>query len=292
MEVNEQERRSSDHLFERMCGYMNKKFAGMDTKADGISAKVDGVSASVTLLAARVDGNASDISNLQKQIDRIKSGLRERGPDILRLDNEIEKLKVVNKVWSDANADGRQPGADEKRYWLARRAVRVWPVEGLTIKDLWSATGRFFFDVLRVPEENLEESSVEAIRRVSPQNRTRRRRNDLHDEVVVHFKDFSTRDMIQSYAPNLSEHRGRGKAGMRLEVPCHLTGCFKCLERYGNIMKKQHPGLKWHINYDDVELSLMLSMKFPDGESWERVNLELGGQRVGSRDRPHCLRTP
>ena len=291
-----------DVLFKKMCDYMDMKFDKSDQKVTSMSNKVDSVSESVAVLTSTVEKNKQDISAIQKQIDVLRTapadgikrqvqkalkdmedspgmGLGDRG-ELNRLGNEINKLKTMQQErrGSDTTLD-----SDERNYWLARRAVRLWPVEGRTSKDLWSATGRFFFDILKVPESNLEESSVESIKKVSPQNRQRSRRTNVTNEVVVYLKDVSTRDMIQSYATNLADHRG--KAGLRLEVPCHLTGCFKCLERCGHLLKKQHPGLKWHVNFDDVEMSLRLSFRLPDGDNWERMDFAAAREMVRKEER-------
>ena len=148
---------------------------------------------------------------------------------------------------------------------------------GESSRDLWSATGDFFFDVLKIPKEHLEENMVENIRRIPPQG------------VVVYFRDVTTRDMIQSYAPNLADAGGR--AGLRLEVPCHLTGQFKCLERCGQLLKsKEGSNFKWHINYDDINLSLCLSVKGAGDESWVRVGVEEAKKELRMAERPAGFR--
>lgn len=276
-----------DDLFKKMTEYMDRKFSGTDTKVDGLSAKIDSVSGTVSSLSTKVDAHGDQIAKINTEIAILKAapvdGVKRQvqkviqdmgataegmgGPtrgEINRLDSEIEKLKESQHT---------SQGDDESKYWRARRAIRIWPVVGSTNKEIWAATGNFFYSILRIPEGVLEEKAVESIRRVCPTNRNRKRGHRVHDEVVVHLRDVETRDMIQSYATNLADHRG--EAGLRMEVPCHLTGKFKCLERLGNILKRKHGrSLRWHINFDDVKQLLCLSIRLPDSDEWDRLDFE------------------
>ena len=287
-----------DDLFEKMTRYMDAKFGDADQKMGGVSNKVDGVSAALNTLTGQVAKNSTEISSLQTQINALKAapvdGIRRHvqkimsdmgenenktsSGEILKINREIEMLK---ENAADKPATGGVPSGDMnvKEYWSARKAIRIWPITGRATKDIWEATGRFFFNILGIPECDLEEKSVVDIRRVAPTNNQKKRKSRTHDEVVVYLRDVETRDMIRSYAPSLAQHRGT--AGMRLEIPCYLTGHFKCLERYGHLIKKIHgENLKWHVNFDDVELSLKLSVRMPDAESWESVDFRTAREGV------------
>ena len=141
---------------------------------------------------------------------------------------------------------------------------------GESASELWKNTGSFFYDTLNIPETELTEDSVENVRRVSS---GRRKQARVHDEVVVFLRDVETRDLIYSYAPNLSAHQG--KAGIRMEIPCHLLGKFKCLSRYGR-NKKEETGrdFKWSIKFEDINQSLAIDVKYPDAPKWQRVSAE------------------
>ena len=296
-------RHPDDHsLFEKMTSYMDKKFLASDTKVEAVSAKLDSVSSTVSLLSTKVDSHAADISKLQAEVLSLKAapidGVRRQvqkvisdmGPaapgganreEIQRMNNEIQKLKVIHEVKS-SRSGSQVASEDESRYWLSRRTVRIWPVNGTNSKELWEATGNFFYGVLKIPEGILEEKAVEHIRRICPVNRKNKQR--VHNEVLVRLRDVETRDMIQSYAPNLADTRGR--AGLRLDVPCHMTGAFKCLERYGHVIKKRHgQSLKWHVNFDDMNLSLYLSIKLPGASNWEKLDLETAKEGLKEMDR-------
>ena len=134
-----------------------------------------------------------------------------------------------------------------------------------------SPVGDFFFRTLDIPEAHLSEDSVESVRRIFPTRSRGKQRSRIRDEVRVVLKDVETRDMIYSYAPNLADKRN--EAGMRLEVPSHLLGKFKTLERYGRHLKSVHgQHFRWHIKYDDPELSMYLNVKPSEDERWNKVD--------------------
>lgn len=129
---------------------------------------------------------------------------------------------------------------------------------------------------MEIPEENLPEDAVEAVRRLHPTRRrseapgTRR----IQHEVLVVFRDVATRDMIFSYASNLGKTNGTAsQAGVRMEIPPHLTGIFKTLDSHGQLLRKRHgPGVKRSIKFDDLEMSLYMDVKLPDESSWLKVD--------------------
>ena len=288
-----------DDLFSKMTRYMDAKFKGMDNNADKLSEKIDDVTTSVTNLTGRVNKNSDDISNLKLQLQRsrdtpteeirtqvqtiVREELRQgiAGEETVRkMSEEIDKIKA-NRTTAATPTGGEN---NEDKYWRARRALRLWPVRGNNNTELWKATGEFIFQTLEVPEYNLDEEAVETIRKVASQKNNRKKQQRVTDEVLVLFRDVETRDMVQSYATNLANHRG--KAGMRLEVPCHLTGHFKCLERYGHSVKKEHGSeLKWHVNFDDVERSLRISVKLPGADKWDRIDYQAAKEALRDLDK-------
>lgn len=85
--------------------------------------------------------------------------------------------------------------------------------------------------------------------------------------------------MVYSYAANLATKRDI--AGLHLEVPGHLLGLFKTLEQYGRQLKTERgPTVKWHIKYDDRELSMFLNVKLSEADSWSKVDYNTAREEV------------
>ena len=81
---------------------------------------------------------------------------------------------------------------------------------------------------------------------------------------MVSFNSVDARDLVQSYARNLSAwvgEDGKPQAGIRMQIPERLRGDFKILERYGHAMKNKHKdGFKRHIKIDDTKLCLYMDV--------------------------------
>ena len=292
---------SNDELFRRMTGYMDAKFGDVVVKLDDNSSKLEVVTSSVANLSDQVSANREDITAMKQQIKELQAGTAvdrnvdelvktsiarqtSANPDAItrevrRVEKEVEKIKSIQGL---RQGDRRDAGQEERHYWWSRRAVRIWPVVGGSSGDLWKATGDFFFKILEVPETSLSEDSVESVRKIFPVRTRGKTSSRVQNEVRVLFKDVETRDMIYSYAPNLATKRDR--AGMRLEVPSHLLGQFKTLERYGRILKARHPQLRWHIKYDDPELSMFLNVKLSEEDKWGKVDFITAREEIRKED--------
>ena len=141
---------------------------------------------------------------------------------------------------------------------------------------MWRGVGDFFFDRLRIPQSDLPQEAVEEIIKVNPG----RRKKKIENEVIVKLRSVQLRDMVVSYAPNLREWRDRDGStrtatGLRLEIPDHLMGVFKTLERYGFYLKEKYKdGLRRHIRYDDINMTLVLDYAMPGEDKWQRVDYE------------------
>ena len=86
--------------------------------------------------------------------------------------------------------------------------------------------------------------------------------------------------MVVSYAPNLREWRekdgsSRESTGLRLEIPDHLVAVFKTLEKYGHFLRNKHKdGLRRHICFDDINMSLVMDFALPGEVVWNRAEYE------------------
>ena len=99
--------------------------------------------------------------------------------------------------------------AHEEGYWIARRSLRLWPVEG---EQLEEAVLSFLPNKLMCP-----------VARVSKEDFVAKRVYSAPD-LVVTFSTVTLRDKVSSMYKNL---RGADrKAGVQLEAPDHLRGHY------------------------------------------------------------------
>ena len=81
------------------------------------------------------------------------------------------------------------------------------------------------------------------------------------------------RDIVQSYAVNLSKHRD--KAGIKLEIPAHLVSSFRLLDQHAGALRARYPtGLKRSIKFDDAAMDLAMDVKIPTNNNWHRLTIE------------------
>ena len=149
----------------------------------------------------------------------------------------------------------------ETQFLLARRTMLLWPVN-LTAEG--NATRKFLETVLEIPLSIVKSLNIERVDKVQQARRSR-----IQDEVRVVFATSKERDLVQSYAVNLS--KANGNAGIRMELPEHLRGLFKLFEAHGASLRQRFPGLKRSIKYDDVSQSLCMDVRMPDKDKWHRI---------------------
>ena len=65
-------------------------------------------------------------------------------------------------------------------------------------------------------------------------------------------------------------------AGLKLEIPEHLIGLFKILQRHGHQMRSKF-GKEFtrHIRMSDEDLSLKLDVKLPNESDWQTISASL-----------------
>lgn len=119
---------------------------------------------------------------------------------------------------------------------------------------------------LDIPLDKAAALDFEAIERL-PQSR----RSKWPHEVMIRFRTAREKDLVQSNAANLPS--SGGKAGMRMSVPHHLLGLFKMFEVHGGRLKQEHgQGLKRAIKLDDLTMSIIMVVKFPNDQEWLRLH--------------------
>ena len=224
---------------------------------------------------------ASQVASNSKKIADMDAGLDARVA--VAVSREVQKItKEINEIKAGGN-NGNQT-TDDSTYWRARRSVRVWPIR-CRDNDLWGAVGDFFYDTLQIPKNNLQQNSVESIRRIG----TAKRRNPsrIQDEVLVVFADCSTRDMIFSYASNLSRFKNaQERPGIRLDIPDQLRGVFGDLERYGaDLRKNLGPELRRSIKFEDSHKTMYIDVLFPGDEKWTRVPHSLAREQLDTQEK-------
>ena len=139
-------------------------------------------------------------------------------------------------------------GADDDRYWRARKSLRLWPIIG---PDLQAAVTTYLVDTLQMERDIIDDVQHFKIRRV------RSARGKHANEVIIKFPDVETRDAVRSAAPKLA---GRKDLGMRLEIPESLRPSLRALESVSYLMKKNNPALKRNVKFDDETLDLVMDL--------------------------------
>ena len=305
--------------------YMDNQFLTLNNQIGGLTTSVAAMSSNVKNMDSRVEKNSSDIAKIMKEMEDLKKGQHTVpggtpdvsgavqaaiGKEMIKYGQELDRIKAVAGVKSmNAENTNRTPGRNsdwkEVAFWRARRCLRVWPVKSRN-GDLWGPVGDFLYGILGVEKEELPREAVEDIRKVYQAKRRAHRQaptRQVHDEVVVMFRDTQTRDFVYSHAPNLArlrESSNAERAGVRQEIPDHLTGVFKTLERYGHQLRQVHgTEFRRSLKFDDVSMSLCLDYKLPEEDEWARVHYDEAleesqklGHRTAGPSRPRLMSDP
>lgn len=277
-------------IFEKLQKYMDAQFKKLsedvtEVKADMASMK--------TNLSDQVQRNAQNIEKITQEIgtnldQKIAQAV---SAEVQKFTKGLDKIRAVQAVREQAGSTRPAPenNEDDNRYWRSRRSLRCWPVRGPP-GELWGNVGDFFHQIMDIPTNNLTQESVETIRRIST---GRNSKGKIRDEVLVVFCDVSTRDMVLSYASNLSRHRDQAEPpGVRLDIPDQLTGQFKTLSAYGHLLRKKlGPGLRRSIKFEDTSKSMYIDACFPGDETWTRISLEVAKEELDKEKEKEASQT-
>ena len=272
-------------LFDKLTAYMDNKFGSTDSR-------IESVSDNVKVLSTTVEKNTGDIAKIRSEMTTIAENkrrldelTRRMSEPALDIGEQVRKTVATEIAKLDRGARwetnykqrsaslGSAPGLDESLYWKARRSIRCWPVPRVPGKDLGDLAVGFFEDKLLLPVADLPNDAFEYVGRIPGRRNAR-----IEWEIVVIFKETHIRDWVHSFAPNLARWRTDtgGSVGVRLDIPNHLLGQFKNLEKHGATLRRTlGDGLKRHVRFDDAKMGLELNFRPPGEDSrWETVSAE------------------
>ena len=214
-------------------------------------------------LEENVKKNSQKLNELEERLDRQAQETANRAQ------KEPLNPLVSGQSKQDAYIQRREEGRIQK-FQLAKRSLRIWPIEGTGEFELGKSLDGFFRKALNMSESDLREVIIESITRTRTSPRARH-----YMEVLVVFREEDTRELILSYSRSLAafkDNEGRPTAGLRMEVPDYLGSTFKLLETVSIYLKQKHgTEARRLIKYDDVELSLYIAFKPKGATSWRRI---------------------
>ena len=184
-----------------------------------------------------------------------------------------------------------QETARIKKYCLARRTVRVWPILGRTEQEMMNNLNDFLMAGVGMAEEDVVNLGIDGVERAKSAPRAQ-----AYSEIKVILSDADSRDHLASQGKHLSQYvdaDGKPTAGFRMEVPDYLGGDFKTLNDYGFAMRRMHgQSTRWYIKYDDPKYGLVLELRIRESECWLKIKPQLARKFLaeGEQEEIECMR--
>ena len=246
---------------------LTTRLDNLDSSIHVLKGDLTKVNHSVRANTQRIEGHDVEIKTNRERLTSLEEEVRRS-----KLPPAAGQLPAAASVWT----------MEEAAYLLARRSLRVWPIPGDTRAETWKATGKFFSDYLQLPD--VTEQMIEKIHKPDVPSGP-----GTKSEMIVVFKHASTRDSVMGASAKLApftDTSGRPTAGLRLEVPPSLRVSFAILYKYGQMLRTRHgQGLRRHVKFDDIDMTLYLNIKLPGDEKWSRVSLEVARRGMKARDK-------
>ena len=235
-------------------------------------------------ITQRIDAMAGDVAGLSRSVNENKSRISKITEKMGEHDGAMEahKSQMKNLEARISRLEERAPssvgsGADRSESYLwARRSVRFWPIDRSSDDSLWQGAGEFIHSALGIPDSDICQEDIEM---VTPAPSPRLPSGNLNNEAIVTFFCPRKRDSVMAKVGALStfvDGQGKPTAGVRLEIPPQLQDTFRLLSRFGARLRARHgEGTKRHIRFDDMEGTLIASVKLPGDANWSRVTPDM-----------------
>ena len=133
----------------------------------------------MSAMSSKVEENSQAISTNLAAIGRNTEMVMEQGAGLGRLEARVRALEQGHTRPARAVATRRAVLLD--KYLVTRRSLRLWPITGMSVDDLWASVERFLGDKLSVPSKDLNLEDVELVRRVTDAAVP----DSIHDEAIV-----------------------------------------------------------------------------------------------------------
>ena len=284
---------------------IQEQLAALTTMIRGVK---DEIGRAESRTVERIDAKVDDLANkLGTRMDKAETDLGRLGTELASAKNQLEQLKLAADEKEKALPElvGRlvreksamlvpvaRPGRrhrplagdatavdaprqamhndGEEKYWVARRTLRVWPVEG---EDLSKAVVSFLEKKLSCPQGRVSGDDFVAKRVYSPPDLT------AQNQVLITFNSVGLRDEVKSMAKNLSG--SDRKTGIQIEPPDHLRSHYQAFQRLAFQLKRKNPALRRNVKFYDPDLCLTMDLKISSSAEWRCVSYEHAKQILG-----------
>ena len=223
-------------------------------------------------IARRMGGLETSMGELQDNVRELEGrmdGLDNKMEDKLEelVANRLGDRNRTSRISQDREVDfSEMPSSRDRRYWKARRSLRMWPIRGEG-GDMKSAVLTFLATKLRLGEDVIADAENCHIARV-PASNNKNNKSKIYSEAVVEFPTVDLRDLVRKSAFNLA---GDDQSGIRLEVPHHLMKNFKSLEAASYRLRQKYPNIRRNIKFDDEVCDVVLEFRIQEGDQWKRL---------------------
>ena len=239
---------------------------------------------SMSAVSEKVDRNSENIVKIQDTIQRLERNSVESEKRIEERINRLAGTDRDQRISTSSSGYGedspfaaeleiarrREESTHDEQYELARRTLRLWPVNDEDDTKTHREAIRFVRTKLKVDESDCRDVDFIRVRRTQ-----QARKAAIQHEVAVTFLDKHVRDVVAAHGKNLSDFvdsNGRPTAGMRIEYPSHLGRVFRDLDWYGREMRIRHgQGTRRNIKFNDDESTLYIDVCLPREEQWHRI---------------------
>ena len=225
---------------------------------------------SVERINARIDANERDIFDIKAQLavqgEKIEERIMSKIERIATVSVQEEKIeqRILSRLKKTSVTPALQPqGATtskrEESYLLARRSLRMWPVEGYG-EDLEGSVKLFIRNKLKICDSVIHKLGI--IKTVVSRGRAAKERK----EIVAYFETKEDRDTVKAAGINLA---GQKTAGMSIYVPGHLVDNLRALNSVGYHIKNRYNGVKRSVKFDEQQWDISLDICI--GGIWRRI---------------------
>ena len=252
---------------EEMKVWIERQFSTHLTKL-ATKEQVEGIRSSVAANADGVKRNKEDIADIKSAINRIEDRIRGPVPTNSRSDPSTgQGVQPVAGTYAAAAGRPKRPNErEENAFDVARRSIRIWPIDGKNKEEMMRNVDAFFREALGA-NPGSDTYGVESIERARSAPRGR-----AYLETIVTFVDKHARDDIFARGPMLADYRdneGKPTCGLRLHIPGFLMSTFKVLENFAFHLRKKHNGeLTRYIKFDEYDRTLFLQVRHKRESDW------------------------